>query len=41
MFKKTKQIKKNFISLAGIFKVKKPIKAEKIRDLIDYTGDKK
>ncbi len=34
-------IKSSFISLAGTFKVKNPIKAEKIRGIIDYTDDKK
>lgn len=30
-------IKKDFLSLAGKYKVKKPISAEKIRDHIDYS----
>lgn len=30
-------IKKDFLSLAGKYKVKQPISAEKIRDHIDYS----
>lgn len=30
-------IKKGFLSLAGKYKVKKPIPVEKIRDFIDYS----
>lgn len=30
-------LKKSFLSLAGAFKVKNPIPAEKVRDYIDYT----
>lgn len=32
-----KPLKSGIISLAGKFKVKKPIPAEKIRDFIDYS----
>ena len=31
--------KKSLLSLAGKFRVKKPIPAEKIRDYIDYSWD--
>lgn len=31
-------LKEGFLSLAGAFKVKNPIPAEKIRDYIDYAG---
>lgn len=30
-------IKKDFLSLAGKYQVKKPLPAEKIRDFIDYS----
>lgn len=33
--------KKGILSLAGKFKVKKPIPAEKIRDYIDYSWGKR
>ena len=33
--------KKSLLSLAGKFKVKKPIPAEKIRDYIDYSWGKR
>lgn len=33
--------KDGFLSLAGIFKVKNPIPAEKIRDYIDYSWGKR
>jgi len=33
-------IKDSFASLGGTFKVKNPVKAEKIRNLIDYIGNK-
>lgn len=32
-----KPIKKDFLSLAGKYKVKKPIPVEKIRDVIDFS----
>ena len=38
---KSKKSKKTFLSLAGVFKVKKPIKAEKIRNIINYSSGKK
>lgn len=31
----------DILSLGGIFKVKNPIPAEKIRDYIDYSGGKR
>lgn len=33
--------RKSILSLAGKFKVKNPIPAEKIRDYIDYSGGKR
>lgn len=33
-------IKDDFLALGGRFKVEKPIPAEKIRDTVDYAGEK-
>jgi len=41
MKKKSKKSKKNFLALAGVFKVKNPVKSEEIRDIIDYSSGKK